>query len=463
MLIDKIAIKLFKQLMRKIYFLAFFIAGVMLSSCGRGGAGELVGAYNKKFKNKTIPLGMVYIPGGRNLIGMTDEDITFYQGRQSKMVSFSPFYMDETEITNAEYRQFVNWVRDSIAVSVYVKGAPYEGGGNYKTPSGDAAKYFLKPKTQPASGTTAPPQNINWKAIGNGSKLWANNKGGNKDLGDLYSKISMNGRDISVGLDVKKLKYSYYEVNLEYQLKNPNGSIADFYDVYVDNPDPNNPNQHPSVMVYPDTLVWKKDFTYEYNDPMVEAYFNHPSYDRYPVVGVTWDQAKAFCAWRTNLYESVASKRKLPKNTRLKYSLPTESEFEYAARGGRVQTKYPWGGPYIMNAKGCLQANFKVGRGNYVDDGALYTVEAKAYLPNDYGLYNMAGNVAEWTLDSYNTSSPEDKNPIFRNGKRKAVKGGSWKDIGFFLQNSVTQYEYQDMARSYIGFRCISKFPGNKI
>ena len=448
MLIDKIAIKLLRQHMKKIYFLAISLLSLMLSSCGKGGQGELVGAYNKKFKNTTIPLGMVYVPGGRNLLGMTDEDITFYQGKQSKMVSMSPFYMDQTEITNAEYRQFVNWVRDSIAI----------------TKLGTAAdKYYIKSKNAAATG----PKNINWRAVGTGSKLWAGDKKqtGANPLDGMMNKINHAGRNIYVGLDVRQLRYSYYEKNLEYQLQNtdPNKPLEDFYDFYIDNPTPGKANEHPSVMVYPDTLVWRKDYTYEYNDPMVEAYFNHPSYDKYPVVGVTWEQARAFCAWRTQFYENVARQRKMPVNSRLKYDLPTEAEFEYAARGGRTQTKYPWGGPYIMNAKGCLQANFKVGRGNYVDDGALYTVEAKAYLPNDYGLYNMAGNVAEWTLNSYNTSLPEDKNPIFRKGRRKAVKGGSWKDIGFFLQNSVTQYEYQDVPRSYIGFRCVSHFPGNSI
>ncbi len=452
MLIDKIAIKLLRQHMKKLYFLAITVLSLMLSSCGKGGNGELVGAYNRKFKNNAIPLGMVYIPGGRNLLGMTDEDITFYQGKQSKMVSMSPFYMDQTEITNAEYRQFVNWVRDSIAVT-----------------KGNIDDYFIKPKGGAAAGPSTF-KTIDWKKVGNGSNLWRNKKPEVQNklkamyINDNLSSFT-NGKN-DKDIDIKLLRYAYVEKNMDMALENassPNRQRIDDYDIYTDNPTPGKVNEHPSVMVYPDTLVWRKDYTYEYNDPMVEAYFNHPSYDKYPVVGVTWDQSRAFSNWRTQFYENVARQRKLPANSRLKYDLPTEAEFEYAARGGRTQTKYPWGGPYIMNAKGCLQANFKVGRGNYVDDGALYTVEAKAYLPNDYGLYNMSGNVAEWTLNSYNSSLPEDKNPIFRKGKRKVVKGGSWKDIGFFLQNSVAQHEYQNVPRSYIGFRCVSHFPGNSL
>ena len=77
--------------------------------------------------------------------------------------------------------------------------------------------------------------------------------------------------------------------------------------------------------------------------------------------------------------------------------MPTEAQWEYAARGGRSQSMFPWGNYYLRNKKGCLMANFKPGRGNYPEDGGFYTVRADAYWPNDFGLYYMAGNVAEWT------------------------------------------------------------------
>jgi gliding motility-associated lipoprotein GldK len=151
--------------------------------------------------------------------------------------------------------------------------------------------------------------------------------------------------------------------------------------------------------------------------------------------------------------------------------LPTEAQWEYAARGGRSQVPYPWGGPYLRNKKGCLLANFKPGRGNYPEDGGLYTVRADAYWPNDFGLYNMAGNVAEWTSSLYYEGAynfQHDMNPDIRYNaqesdpprmKRKVVRGGSWKDIGYFLQNSTRAYEYQDTAKSYIGFRCVIDLP----
>ncbi len=444
--------------MRKIYLLGFFIVSAFLASCGGGQQGELVGAYNRKFKNKTIPLGMVFIPQGRTLIGMSDEDMSFYQGTQSRMTSFSAFYMDQTEITNAEYRQFVNWVRDSVAItSLGPSGAP-----NLYKP--------IPPSTAGGPAVSTSQQNINWKAVGNGGVLWGRNSTLKPKLQNMYYA----GNDALPGkneIDIRKLKYAYSYLDLDLAAAGANDaskSRQDFIQSYTDNPTPGKANEHASISVYPDTMVWKLDYSYSQNDPMVEAYFNHPSYDRYPVVGVTWDQATAFCNWRTRLYSNVAAARKIPENGRLKYRLPTEQEFEYAARGGRTKTKYPWGGPYIMNTRGCLQANFKVGRGNLTDDGGMYTVDAHAYLPNDFGLYNMAGNVAEWTVTAYNRSATSlllDFNPNYTNTAKgaKVVRGGSWKDMGMFLQNSVGTYEYQDKARSYIGFRCVSSFPGNSL
>ena len=193
---------------------------------------------------------------------------------------------------------------------------------------------------------------------------------------------------------------------------------------------------HDTIAVYPDTLVWLKNFTYSANDPYAQGYFTAAAFQHYPVVGVNWRQAKAFTVWRTRLNEAEATNGKHLAQLRLPYDLPSEAQFEYAARGGRIGTNYPWGGPYIKNAKGCLLANFKPGRGNYTDDGGAGPVKVNAYLPNDYGLYNMAGNVAEWTSSSYDEASStfiSDFNPSFTYNakasdpevkKRKVVRGG---------------------------------------
>lgn len=433
--------------MKNLYLSALILIAFAVSSCGKGdGRGELIGVKTKAVKQE-VPYGMVYIPAGTFVMGQVDQDVTISQFPQNKQVTISAFYMDETEISNSEYKQFVNWVRDSIAYNLV----------------GKPAKYTLKTKT-PSSI-----KYINWKAVNKG--MWKDKTLRTKLEKAMYydgNEKFYNKKE----LKVEQLKYEYSWIDYN---KAAN---------YRSKRDPNLNNGVPTVTrdsfivkeqtyIYPDTLVWISDFTYAQNDPMAKGYFSHPSFANYPVVGVTWEQAKAFTVWRTRLNESYKESKHLP--TRLDYDLPTEAQFEYAARGGRVGTSYPWGGPYIRNAKGCLLANFKPGRGNYVDDGGAFTVYVKSYFPNDYGLYNMAGNVAEWTSSIYNDAASayvSTINPSFnkavRKGdpdynKKRVVKGGSWKDIGFFLQNSARSYEYPDSARSSIGFRCVTPFLGRDI
>jgi len=119
-------------------------------------------------------------------------------------------------------------------------------------------------------------------------------------------------------------------------------------------------------------------------------------------------------------------------------------------------------------------ANFKQGDGDYggiagwSDDGADITAEVKTYEPNDFGLYDMAGNVSEWVNASYDPSSYEyvsTVNPSVNdlNNQRKVVRGGSWKDVAYFLQVSSRDYEYADSARSYIGFRTVQDYMGTEV
>ncbi|OQX96360.1 MAG: gliding motility-associated lipoprotein, partial [Bacteroidetes bacterium 4572_128] len=150
----------------------------------------------------------------------------------------------------------------------------------------------------------------------------------------------------------------------------------------------------------------------------------------------------------------------------------TESEWEYAARGGLALSMYPWGGPYTRNYSGCFIANFKPLRGNYVDDGGIRTLQVTTYDPNEFGLYDMAGNVAEWTSNAFDESAysfTHDLSPNYEYNaipddppalKRKVVRGGSWKDIAYYLQTGTRTYEYQDTSKCYIGFRCVRSYMG---
>jgi gliding motility-associated lipoprotein GldK len=438
--------------MKQIYFLILVLAGGILGGCGKSGdRGEVTGIPQRSFKAE-VPYGMVYIPGGSFMMGQTDQDVTFAQIAQTKQVTVGPFFMDETEVSNSKYRQFVNWVRDSIAITSYLNDP----------------KYFIKPKGA-TTANTGGKKYINWAYVKHYPLSFYGGKKGNKVSAANAAKLQgmyYQGDDRVFDrneLDIRLLKYNFSLMVLRDAANYRNDKSKKRSDFIL----------RDTVPVYPDTLVWLSDFSYAANEPMVEGYFSHPAYRNYPVVGVTWRQARAFNVWRTRYNDAYKDSHGLPH--RGWYALPTEAEFEYAARGGRIGTDYPWGGPYIKNAKGCLLANFKPGRGNYTDDGAAYTVNVRSYFPNDYGLYNMAGNVAEWTSSAFDESATtfvHDLAPSFDYEakpndpavlKRKVVRGGSWKDVGYFLQNGTRTFEYQDTAKSYIGFRCVTHYLGRDI
>lgn len=318
----------------------------------------------------------------------------------------------------------------------------------------------------------------------------------------------------------------------------------------------------------PDTTVWRNSLSY--NEPMVEIYFRHPSYRDYPVVGVSWLQANDYALWRSDrvnekilvdagaisynndlnkdnffttesylsgLYKSnvtaQAGTTDVNNNVKMedgillpKYRLPTEAEWEYAALGliGNTQNEiiverkvYPWNSDGIRtnekNYNGSFTANFKRGKGDYMgiagnlNDGAAFPAPVASYWPNDYGLYNMAGNVSEWVLDIYRPLSYEDfndHNPYrgnnsndttkynlnYKDGdntttitrsdwektsdkqdaytqkmynygettlisdKSRVYKGGSWADGPYYLSPSVRRYMEEDNSSSTVGFRC---------
>ncbi|MBL0884478.1 MAG: SUMF1/EgtB/PvdO family nonheme iron enzyme, partial [Chitinophagaceae bacterium] len=365
---------------------------------------------------------MVYIPPGTFHMGPSDEDISFNYTNRNRSMSIPGFWMDATEITNNQYRQFVNWVRDSLSFKILY------GGGINKEDDTSAVDWRKVAQIRYDKATI---EKLNELNLAPDNRLFGRNE-----------------------IDPGKLKYKVEYFNLPEAAKRENADRPrkDFIVKYDEK-------------VYPDTLVWIRDFSYSYNEPMTKRYFAHPSYGNYPVVGVTWKQAVAFCHWRTHYQNSWLEKKKFAVDG--DYRLPSEAEWEYAARGGRTNSMFPWGNYYLRNKKGCLLANFKPGRGNYPEDGGFYTVKADAYWANDYGLYNMSGNVAEWTGSyfyegSYNFMS--DLSPDVRieaadsdlpRMKRKVVRGGSWKDIAYYLQVSTRNYEYQDTAKSYIGFRCV--------
>ena len=364
----------------------------------------------------------------------------------------------------------------------------------------------------------------------------------------------------------------------------------------------------------PDTLVWRDKLAF--NEPFVENYFRHPSYQNYPVVGVSWVQATDYCVWRTDRvneiilikngilkldpdqknennfnseaylagqYEGLVNKnlpdlrpngnpdgRKVKMEDGIllpKYRLPTEAEWEFAAYGliGNTMSEriverktYPWNGDYVRTDEkkyyGNFVANFKRGTGDYMgvagnlNDGAMIPAEVGSYWPNDYGLYNMAGNVAEWVQDVYRPLSFEDvadmdpyRGNVFKakvtdengmiaqkdslgriryrevtpeeaagrmnyrtanninnrdgdfpstiatdwlqppadpnttkmmydygktsliNDKARVYKGGSWRDPAYYLSPSSRRFLDENDATNYVGFRCAMSRVGTAI
>lgn len=450
--------------MRKIALFAFVI--LIAYSCGSGGnRGELTGVKSKRKWFAERPLGMILIPEGSFTMGKQDADVMGTLGAPPKTVTVKPFYMDDTEVTNSEYKQFVFWVRDSIIRTKLAEEAEgsggsseEEGGGSKRRGSGISSYAYADADTTKSTpyqkymienyqDSLRP---LNWEV----DLIWDE-----KDFPDESYVMVMDSmyikKEDAVGgvrtINTDLLRYRYSWIDITAAAKQ-GGARKDFLKQEV-------------LKVYPDTAVWVKDFSYSYNDPMHQDYFSHDAYSQYPVVGVNWYQAKAFCQWRTKFKNDYL--RSKNKSRVSAFRLPTEAEWEYAARGGLDFAKYPWGGPDTRNDRGCFLANFKPTRGDYATDGGLYTMEAKSFMPNDYGLYNMAGNVSEWTNTAYNLASyymgsTMNPNVEDRENKRKIIRGGSWKDVAFFLEVGSRDYEYADSARSYIGFRTVQDYLGVK-
>lgn len=421
-----------------IYVFFALVLMVVLSSCGilgkkkKSGAlpndGQVYGVAPGSKYTLPRPPGMVYIPQGTFHMGPSDEDPSYSFSARNRSISISGFWMDATEITNNEYRQFVWWVRDSVAATEL----------KYLKPGKDGKEYvdWAKMKT------------LKW----NDPKVL-------EELGQTKLMLAPDDRIFGkMEINPNEIVYQVERFDLKEAAKRENKGVArsKFIERFP-------------VQVYPDTLVWIRDFAYSYNEPMTKRYFSHPAFGNYPVVGVNWKQADAFCNWRTLYLNTFLNSKNRAQES--DFRLPTEAQWEYAARGGRSQSMFPWGNYYTRNKKGCLMANFKPGRGNYPEDGGFYTVRADAYWPNDFGLYNMAGNVAEWTSSIFYEGGftfQHDMNPDVRWNakdtdpplmKRKVIRGGSWKDVSYYLQTGTRTYEYQDTAKSYIGFRSVIDLP----
>ena len=440
------------------------------SSSGKGG--EVVGVGGRSFSEPS-PYGMVRIGRGWLRMGIEDQDSLWGKQTPVKDVSVDGFWMDQTEITNSQYKQFVHWVRDSI-LRTRLADPSYGGDETYMI-------------TEDKNGDPITPH-INWKK----QLPRKPNEDEQRAIESLYKVNPVTGEKL---LDYRQMNYRYEvydyttaalrrnrlyaeERNLNTDVAvNPDEVIMISKDTaYVDDEGRiisqtiNRPLSGPwdflntyIVNIYPDTTCWVHDFQNSDNEVYLRNYFSNPAYNDYPVVGVSWEQANAFCAWRTDyLLKGLGAEARYVQ----RYRLPTEAEWEFAARG-KDQNEFPWENQDVKSGDGCFYANFKPDRGNYTKDGNLITSKTGIYGANSNGLYDMAGNVAEWTstiyteagVDAMNDLNPQLEYKAAKEDpyrlKKKSVRGGSWKDPESYIRSAWRTWEYQNQPRSYIGFRCV--------
>ena len=454
------------------------IMTAVLTACMSGGGasmasgGEVTGASGRPFTEPT-PYGMTLIKRGHLKMGIDKQDSLWGKQTPIKDISVEGFWMDETEITNSQYRQFVNYVRDSI-IRERLADPAYGGDETYKIEedkNGDPVKPHLNWKKP----LPRKPNEDELKAIESvyvvhpitGEKMLdASQMNYRYEIYDYTqaalrkNRLNPEERNLNTDITVDPNQQVWISKDTAYiddegkivrqTINRPLSGPWDFLNTYI-------------VNIYPDTTCSVTDFQNAENENYMRLYFSNPAYNDYPVVGVTWEQANAFCAWRTEyLLKGLGAAARFVQ----RYRLPTEAEWEYAARG-KNQNEFPWENADVASGKGCFFANFKPDKGNYTKDGNLITSKTGIYTANSNGLYDMAGNVAEWTSTIYTEAGVEsmnDINPQLQYNaakedpyrlKTKVVKGGSWKDPESYIRSAWRTYEYQNQPRSYIGFRCV--------
>lgn len=442
---------------------------------------ELVGVPLSSWAEPT-PYGMVQIPQGHIILGDEQKDSLWGTPAEYRAISVDAFWMDRTEITNAQYRQFVYYVRDSI-VRERLADPAWGGQAVYKITE-DKYNEPITPRLNwnvpmPNPRRALPEELRAMESIYYTHPITREKRLDRDQLLYRYEIYDYRSAALEKHRLVRDLEGNVYPYSknpvtiskdtayvddngriVRQTITRPLGSEYDFLNTYI-------------VPIYPDETCWVNDFPNSTNERYTRLYFNHPGYDNHPVVGVSWEQAQAFCAWRSKSFKEGLN---IPAGHSIEdFRLPTEAEWEFAARSGKSSRKYPWSTEDLESDEVCFLANFKPFEGDYTADGAVIAGEVGSFSPNDFGLFDMAGNVSEWTSSPYSLSSYKRVDDINsevsyradlndpQDLKRKVIRGGSWKDIQKFIRSNTRSYEYQNVGRSYIGFRCVRNIINYKL
>ncbi len=316
--------------------------------------------YNTDFKGQEASPGLVFVEGGTFTKGRVQDDVMHDWNNTPTQQHVQSFYMDETEVTNMMYLEYLDWIK-----RVY------------------------------------PPSDENFRAIYEGALpdtlVWRNRLGFNEIMTENYLRHPGYGEYPVVGVSwIQAVEFANWRTD---RVNEANLEQAGYI-----KRDAKTMEVNADATFNTETYINAPTQTYGGNEEIINADGRNKRNVRVDADGN-----------ESNLYATRESGLITPK-----YRLPTETEWEYAALGlseirsynlYRGRKKYPWDGQYTRSGKrkvrGDQMANFKQGKGDYggiagwSDDGADITNAVRSYEPNDYGLYDMAGNVAEWVADVY--------------------------------------------------------------